>query len=208
MAMFTILLTFLLTYITKSSQCNVETVQQHQCPMWVPLNDSSPISSTDGIKIELTSALNDIGASCLDGSVPVFYYRQAQDNSAKNKWHIFLEGGGACAGLTQNIGACFDACEDRAGTDLGSSNNYPRTADFDYDYMSTNPSINPLAYNWNTIYSKYCDGAMWSGDNSTLQPAGKYMLHYRGRRIIEGIFQELNNKYEFSSATDVLLSGC
>eukprot|EP01083_Nonionella_stella_P216124 777276_1 len=34
------------------------------------------------------------------------------------------------------------------------------------------------------------------------------MLHYRGRRIIEGIFQELNNKYEFSSATDVLLSGC
>eukprot|EP01084_Bolivina_argentea_P014319 26747_1 len=100
---------------------------------------------------------------------------------------FFFEGGGACVGAEVAADPpCFDSCEHRAGTDLGSSNSYPSRSNYDNGYMSTSKSVNPLTYDWNTVYIKYCDGASYTGDNSTTQKAGKYELHYRGRRNMQG----------------------
>ena len=51
---------------------------------------------------------------------------------------------------------CFDSCEERAGTDLGSSRGYPAHSNYDSGYMATKKESNPLAYNGHTVYIKYC----------------------------------------------------
>ena len=81
--------------------CNAQSVYEHRCPYWEGKDSATtPISATDGVKVELTDANKNKGAACLDGTPPVFYIRDAQDASAKNKWHVFFEGGGACVGMT------------------------------------------------------------------------------------------------------------
>mmetsp|Transcript_20847 Transcript_20847/g.18385 ORF Transcript_20847/g.18385 Transcript_20847/m.18385 type:complete len:111 (-) Transcript_20847:160-492(-) len=75
--------------------------------------------------------------------------------------------------------------------------------------MSTDSSINPLSYDWNTIYVKYCDGGMFLADRAEpVQAEDGSSIYYRGRRIMMAVFQELVNNYNFNSATDVLVSGC
>lgn len=164
-----------------------------------------------GKRVYLTDALNNKNAACLDGSPGVFYYRKGWDDG-ETKFHIYLEGGGACAGIEEQVIEVFDSCVDRAGTALGSSNSYPVTANFDFDYMSTDASINPLSYNWNTLYVKYCDGSGYSSNNETLVYINDSLsLHMTGFRILYSVFDELldnDDIYHYSEATDVLLSGC
>ena len=78
--------------------------------------------------------------------------------------------------------------------------------------MSTDPNINPLSYNWNTIYVKYCDGGVWIGNNETLTKTqrtdGVKELYFRGGRTVDGVFIELIKNYNFNAATDILISGC
>eukprot|EP01084_Bolivina_argentea_P206408 352429_1 len=187
--------------------CGVQEVYAHRCPYWTPKDDSTAVSATDGVKVELTDAMKE-GAACLDGTVPVMYWR-AGTGDGINKFHVFMEGGGACVGDATGLDEpCFDSCEHRAGTDLGSSKGYPKNSNYDNSYMSTSKQTNPLAYNWNTVYVKYCDGGCHSGNNETTQKAGKYELHFRGLRNIRGVFEELIANYKFGSATDVLFSGC
>ena len=179
------------------------------CPYWKSVLPSQELRAVDGTKVILSDANKNEGAACIDGTPPVFYWRPATDTSASNKFHIFFEGGGACSGDTVAYRAeCFDTCEHRAGTDLGSSKSYPERANFDDGYMSTDKSINPLSYNWNTAYIKYCDGGVHSGNNMTTTKAGKYELHFRGLQNTRAVFEELIKSYKFNEATDVLVSGC
>eukprot|EP01084_Bolivina_argentea_P285134 488898_1 len=102
----------------------------------------------------------------------------------------------------------MDTCEHRATTSLGSSSTYAPTSNFDSGYMSTEQTVNPLSYNWNTVYVKYCDGASFSGNNETIYGAVGVNLHLRGWRILNGVFEELQRNYGWDKATDVLVSGC
>merc|ERR1719242_1046765 len=159
-----------------------------------------------GTRVNLTDAMNSNGAVCIDGSVPVFYFRPGT-GSGVNKFHVFFQGGGWCAGDNDAIAACMDTCQHRATTDLGSSATYAATANYDSGYMATDPSVNPLSSNWNTIYVKYCDGQSYTGNNDTVL-SGSADLHFRGWRILNGVFAELDKNYNWSKATDVLMSGC
>ena len=125
------------------------------CPEWRALSEK--VSKSDGIRVNLTTALNSDGAACLDGSVPVMYYR-AGTGDGVHKFHVYFEGGGWCGGIDIQQSSCQDTCVHRSTTHLGSSTTYPDAADFDNQYMSTDPDSNPLSHNWNTIYVKYCDG--------------------------------------------------
>merc|ERR1719229_1503607 len=179
------------------------------CPYWKPVDPDQEIRAVDGDKVVLSDANKNEGAACIDGTPPVFYWRKATDASAAKKFHVFFEGGGACSGdETAYRAECFDTCEHRAGTDLGSSKSYPARANFDDGYMSTNKATNPLAYNWNTAYVKYCDGGVHSGGNMTTTKAGKYEFHFRGVQNTRAVFEELIKNYKFGEATDVLISGC
>ena len=92
------------------------------------------------------------GARCLDGSPPVYYIQQ---NSEKNKWFIFHEGGGLCKST--------EDCYVRSKQRLGSTTQDPDTIQKTDAYFSINQTINPMMYNWNKVYIRYCDGALHSG---------------------------------------------
>ncbi len=54
-------------------------------------------------------------------------------------------------------------CFHRSMSGLGSSKLYPATEPVPDQYFSVNPAENPLMYNWNKVYIKYCDGGSYSG---------------------------------------------
>eukprot|EP01084_Bolivina_argentea_P281692 482007_1 len=181
-------------------------IENQHCPLWEPLDKT--IDATNGVRVNLTDAMNGDGAACLDGSVPVMYYRAGMGNGV-NKFHVYFEGGGWCGGIETQLSACQDTCVHRSGTTLGSSAAYPAAANYDGGYMATSQTQNPLAYNWNTIYVKYCDGASFSGNNDTTEKVNATLtLHWRGFRILNGVFKELQANYNWNKATDVLISGC
>ena len=146
--------------------------------------------------------INQEEAVCLDGSVADFYYR-AGFSDGVNKFHIYLEGGGWCIGL--------DYCAQRATTTLGSSKYDGQYANIaaGAPYLSSNQSINPLSYNWNSIFVRYCDGFMYASNNNTIYKYNSSItLHFKGWRILNGVLNVLKNQYNLSNATDVLFSGC
>merc|ERR1712172_65037 len=99
--------------------------------------------------------------------------------------------------------ASFDICGDRATTPLGSSTSYPHIADYDSDYMSTDQQINPLTYNWNTVYVKYCDGSLYSSNNEKeVKINDDLTLYFRGFRILQAVFDELSANYQYGNASD------
>ena len=123
--------------------CTIITVSYSKCPQFIGYNSLSEyaynndgITATSGQRVYLTDAQTNYQASCLDGSPGVFYYRKGSGSGA-NKFHVYLEGGGACAGIEDQVINSLDSCVHRAGTSLGSSSSYPATADFDSEYLST-----------------------------------------------------------------------
>ncbi len=134
-------------------------------------------------------------AICNDGSPGVFYYAPATREEDRNKWFIFLQGGGACRdGQT---------CAERwchVNTNYG------------MDKMTTSltkPSIrgvgflNPDAKNhfgtWNRVLIFYCSSDTWNGTSSiTFQASSgsataEYLIHFRGSQIIDAALDTLRN---------------
>jgi hypothetical protein len=101
------------------------------------------------------------GAMCLDGSQAAYYIRRGLDIGSE-KWVVFFEGGGWCYD--------FEQCSLRSQQRLGSSKMNPDVMHPDElgFYISSNLIVNPLMYNWNTIYVRYCDGSSYAG-NATVE---------------------------------------
>jgi hypothetical protein len=160
------------------------------------------VTATAGVDGEwtlhkMTDAAKSKGAVCLDGSPAAYYLRAPLKASAprSTKWVIFMEGGGWC-GSDGN-------CADRALTDLGSSKAYPSTiANAEgtglYDQFDT----------FNIVYAKYCDGSSFTGDVWAPVSTGKSTIYYRGRRILDALFDELLATHGLNAATELLFSGC
>lgn len=134
---------------------------------------------------------------CLDGSDPAYYFRAG---NASSKWYIHMEGGGWCY--------TPEECVDRASTSLGSSLGYSDTQNFDYDYMSTDPALNPLMHDWNSVYIKYCDGASFSGMKIEPTNVDGYDLYFRGKYNLDAILNDMVATKGLGSATDIVVSGC
>ena len=58
-----------------------------------PNGDGATLSK----RVNMTDAANNDGAVCIDGSVPVFYWRRGKDDGI-NKFIIYFDGGGWCGG--------------------------------------------------------------------------------------------------------------
>lgn len=93
------------------------------------------------------------GAVCLDGSAPGYYIRRGI-RAGEDKWILHLEGGGWCGDEAD--------CLQRSKTALGSSINWPLTAEF-HGFLSDDPAVNPDFYSWNMVFLMYCDGSSFSG---------------------------------------------
>eukprot|EP01012_Entosiphon_sulcatum_P023990 TRINITY_DN2914_c0_g1_i1.p1 TRINITY_DN2914_c0_g1~~TRINITY_DN2914_c0_g1_i1.p1 ORF type:complete len:389 (+),score=58.84 TRINITY_DN2914_c0_g1_i1:27-1169(+) len=147
----------------------------------------------------LTEAAQKDRAVCLDGTPGVYYHRPGTGQGAK-KWYIHQQGGGWCES--------YSSCYSRALGDLGSSKNYPKAATFEGGYFDTDPKNNPMMYDWNLGYLKYCDGNSFSGSNITSQPYSNLTLHFRGRHILDAAIEDLLQNRGLKDATDVVVSGC
>jgi hypothetical protein len=97
--------------------------------------------------VYLTDAAASQGAVCLDGSPAAYYIRKEAE---KEKFYIFQQGGGWCNS--------DDDCLGRSHTPLGSSKGYAATMDLGAGYMSNDPALSPMMWNWTKLYLPYCDG--------------------------------------------------
>ena len=62
-------------------------------------------------------------------------------------------------------------------------------------------------HNWNMVIMKYCDGASFSGDNSTVTSYKNSSLFFRGRQIREAMAKDLLEK-GLRNASELIVGGC
>ena len=141
-------------------------------------------------------------AKCLDGSPGGYYAQEATDNESKNKWVIYLMGGGECD--------TEDYCVEQSQTKYGSSNFFKSTWDSSQyiSYIaSDNCQDNPEFCTWNKVTNPYCSQDMHSGQVTT--PTEKtWGLYFAGHFINEAILDEMDmfaNK--LIDATDIIILG-
>ena len=176
----------------------------------VVVSITKPSGDANKVLLDLAKYPN---ARCLDGSPGAFYLSQPQTPTPhRSGWYLFQQGGGFCTSLQD--------CEKRSKTDLGSSlaTHWPATLDLDkYDpFMGFDRNVtrNPLLGNFASIFIVYCDGAYFSGSNSTVttMPSGRD-LHFRGREIFEATVSTLVADYGLGGGgtaeqSEVILGGC
>lgn len=141
---------------------------------------------------------DEVGAKCLDGSRPGFYFAPASTAAANTSWVLYIKGGGWC----------YDekSCLGRAATELGNATMFPSTFEFS-GMMDSNASVNPTFYDFNRVVLWYCDGASWSGDREKPTNVDGTDIWFRGRRNLVAIIRYLMETKGLDRATDVLLSG-
>jgi hypothetical protein len=162
------------------------------------------------IKMDLQKFPN---AKCLDGSPAAFWFLPGHGSGA-NKFKIHHQGGAWCINV--------DDCYDRSLTYLGSSSTWEEQPNCDtgssaqpcvYDgnegLTDADPTINPVAYNWNKVFLGYCDGASFSGHVSepVLANDGMTELHFKGRYLLDAIYDTLLEEYKMADASAVIISG-
>ncbi len=117
-------------------------------------------------------------------------------------------------------------CYARSLTILGSSDHYPESTTgtnfTNYDLtlsgrLDPDPTNNPVFYAFNRLRINYCDGYFFAGnlnhpyqytaDATGSTPAVNTTLYFRGRAILDAVFETINQKYNISSASEVLLEG-
>ena len=171
-------------------------------PVSPPPPPPPPPSPSLYTRVLLTDAVAS-GAVCLDGSPGAFYIRKPISTAAattsttgtdNNKWTLFMEGGGWCAG--------DENCLWRAGTDLGSSKAYPPTP---VGMEST--SLFDMLPDQTVVYAKYCDGGSWTGNVSAPVRVGNATIYYRGRRLLDALLDDLLAR-GLATADEFLFSGC
>ncbi|URE17905.1 pectinacetylesterase domain containing protein [Musa troglodytarum] len=131
---------------------------------------------------------------CLDGSPPA-YHLSPGSGSGANNWLVFVEGGGWCSTV--------EYCVERKSNFRGSSKHMPPLS-FSGMLGGVQKS-NPDFYNWNRVKIRYCDGASFTGDIETVDPATD--LHFRGARVWRAIMKDLLAK-GMNKAENALLGGC
>jgi hypothetical protein len=138
------------------------------------------------------------------GSQGRYYFRPGKQ---ANKFYLHQEGGGFCTDLAD--------CVKRSKTALGST--LPTASDpwqptlnlsANEPVFSTSASANPLLGDWNHVFMVYCDGAYFSGDNSSRTVVGGTELFFRGRRILDAVMRDLGRLHGLGAATDVVVGGC
>ena len=157
------------------------------------------LSAVDGdwTLYKLDDAAKSSGAVCLDGTSAAYYLRKPLTASAKpgSSWIVFMEGGGWC----MTDGNCYS----RSLTDLGSSKAYPAQI-ANAEGVGLYDSF-PEA---TVIYAKYCDGSSFTGNVSQPVKVGNNTIYYRGRLILDALFDELFSMRGLDNATEVLFAGC
>ena len=134
------------------------------------------------------------GPICIGGSPLTIFTRPG---SAPNKLSVFLDGGGAC---WQDFYFCSLQADQDAPPDVGIF-----ASSFD---TGSKMIDNPLA-GYSIVAASYCDGSVWAGDNTVIDPnfpANGGVRHHRGLRNLTAALDLA--KAEFGKIqTKIFLSG-
>lgn len=109
------------------------------------------------VRYSIPLTANPADARCMDGS-PVTYYLRRGHSTGRSSWILFFEGGGWC----WDAESCFSRIHMFRGSSLDYPDVYPDETL--KEYLSNDPLHNPLLYNWNMVYIRYCDGSSYAGD--------------------------------------------
>lgn len=181
-----------------------------------------------GAGVELTRYVVDVKrypqAICNDGTPAIFYYAEATRPEDRDKWLIFLQGGGSCVD-GQSCAQRWCSIETAYGMDK-------MTTSLSKPQIRANGFLTPESQNrfgtWNRVLIFYCSSDTWSGDavrtvqatlgNGTVRD---YDIYFKGSRIIDAVIDTLRNASprrrvvrhdvppwpDLDDATDVLFGG-
>lgn len=147
--------------------------------------------------------LSDPKARCLDGSNAGYYFQKGNDEN-KNKYIIYLNGGGECDQET--------SCKNQLTGPLGSSKYFSSSTDASGWYLaSDNCDVNPDFCGWNHIFDPYCTQDLHSGQ--VTEPTEEtWGLYFSGHNVLEAILDDLDNKKDKNNlsllnATEIIVHG-
>ncbi|CAD8118533.1 unnamed protein product [Paramecium sonneborni] len=146
--------------------------------------------------------VQDEQALCLDGSRGSFYFDRGSGSGAKS-WIIYFQGGGWIGG--KSLEATKNDALSRSKTEMGSSKNKAQQVNIG-GIFSRDSKINPVLYNWNSIYINYCDGTGHQGYAKDPIIVNGVNLYFRGNSITRSIINQFLN--ELTQADKVIVSGC
>lgn len=80
---------------------------------------------------------------------------------------------------------------------------------FDGGLLSYNSIENPLSFNWNKVFVPYCDGASFSGsvDKPVASNKTNDVVYFRGKDIMDAVYDTLLSTYRMDGAEDVIITG-
>jgi len=147
-------------------------------------------------KYLLPESTADIGGRALDGTMALYYYAPGTNPQSTN-WVIFMEGGGSCYDK--------EACQSRAQTKLGSSNNsaHGSTMTIQSGFLDND---DPDFGEAHKVYLPYVSGDVRLGtQNDTFDDWGVY---FSGHSNLVHIIDDLkSNVAVAASATNILFTG-
>ena len=157
------------------------------------------------------------GAVCNDGS-PAAYYARPGVGADRDRWIIFLEGGGGCSTPEE----CVRRWNPN-NTDRMSSRTYPETLALADGLFSDDPTLNPRFRTWTHVFVRYCSSDYYVGNRADRQPAcvggqcprAPYPAdgwYFRGHRIITALLEDLADAPagapKLGDAAEVIWAGC
>lgn len=127
------------------------------------------------------------GSVCIDGSTPGYFYKAGTED---DKWIISIEGG-------KMFCISKDECVEQMNTGYADPSSMVYLKLFESETFK----------NFNIVQLHHCDGGMFMSDVSEPVVHGGATMYFRGKRVVEHIFDTLKTNRTFSSATEVMITG-
>ena len=150
-------------------------------------------------------------AKCLDGSNYKFLFSKGFENGTSS-FYVYFESGGFCGDNNfnpNNDSSPLESCLNKFGTRQVSNNFsiFRYFSKFFERYFTSTKYFNPLFFNWNKVFIKYCDGTFHLGNvENTIKYKGKNM-YIRGEENVKSVFDFLVKYKNFSTAKNVVVAG-
>lgn len=150
-------------------------------------------------KVPLTM-LKDPKAKCLDGTQAGYYVQPTTTTANKNKWVIYLNGGGECD--------TKDACQYQTTNALGSSKYFEAEVDANGWFLGSDYcTYNPDFCQWNHAYDPYCTQDLHAGQVTT-PTEDNFGLYFAGHHVFTAMLDQLDAApYNLRDAEEIILSG-
>ena len=151
-------------------------------------------------------------AKCMDGSNYKFLFSKGWGNGTSS-FYIYFEGGGFCGDNNYNPNdndAPLKCCFKRKNVELGNNKFnffYKYFNKFLSRFFTSSKYFNPIFYNWNKIFIKYCDGTLHMGNNINPIIYNNTKIYSRGEENVKSVFDYLIKNYDFSNAKNVMAVG-